>query len=268
MIQVSNVSFKYQNKYLALKDVSLNIEKGEKVAVIGENGAGKTTLMKLLNGLLKPSTGEVLVADQNTSKKTTAQLASTVGYVFQNPDDQIFNSNVYEEVSYGLRMKKLDEKTVVENTKKAIQLTKLENEINTHPYCMPYSQRKFVTLASIVAMDTDVIILDEPTAGQDYASIQLIGEIVETLSQSGKTIIVITHDMDFVYNNFDRTIIMADKEIHFDGSTQQAFKSDDILKQAKVNKPYIQRLISDIGLSQEVSGYDQLLSYLLESSNE
>lgn len=268
MIQVNNITFKYQNKYLALKDVSLNISKGEKVAIIGENGAGKTTLMKLLNGLLKPSKGEVLIAGQDTTKKTTAQLASTIGYVFQNPDDQIFNSNVYEEVSYGLRMKKLDEKLIIANTKKAIQLTKLETDINTHPYCMPYSQRKFVTLASIIAMDTDVIILDEPTAGQDYASIKLIGEIVDELVRQGKTIIVITHDMDFVYNNFERTIIMADKEIRFDGSTEKAFNSDEILKQAKVDKPYIQRLITDIGLSQSVSGYDQLLAYMMEFGNE
>lgn len=268
MIKVNNVSFKYQGKYLALKDVSLNIEKGEKVAVIGENGAGKTTLMKLLNGLLKPTTGKVEIAGMDTSKKTTAQLAATVGYVFQNPDDQIFNSNVYEEVSYGLRMKKLDNNLIVENTKKAIQLTKLENEINTHPYCMPYSQRKFVTLASIVAMDTDIIILDEPTAGQDYASINLIGEIVDQLSAMGKTIIVITHDMDFVYNNFDRTIIMADKQIRFDGTTTEAFNNDSVLKMAKVDKPYILSLIADIGIDHKASNYDQLLNYLMESNDE
>lgn len=268
MIKVNNVSFKYHGKYLALKDVSLNIEKGEKVAVIGENGAGKTTLMKLLNGLLKPTSGNVEIAGINTRKKTTAQLAATVGYVFQNPDDQIFNANVYEEVSYGLRMKKLDEKVIAENTKKAIQLTKLEQDINTHPYCMPYSQRKFVTLASIVAMDTNIIILDEPTAGQDYASINLIGEIIDQLSAMGKTIIVITHDMDFVYNNFERTIIMADKQIRFDGTTAEAFNNDQVLKQAKVDKPYILRLISDIGLSHQASDYNQLLSCLMESNDE
>ncbi len=268
MIEVKNVKFKYDNSFLALDDINLNIEKNEIIAVIGENGAGKTTLMKLLNGLLKPTTGDVVIAGDNTRDKTTAKLAMTIGYVFQNPDDQIFHSNVYEEISYGLRKQKLDNKIIAEHVKKAIKLTKLEEYINHHPYSMPYSQRKFITLASIIAMDTDIVVLDEPTAGQDYSSIKLIGEIVKELHKEGKTIIVITHDMDFVYDYFEKTIIMADKKIRYIGDTKQAFKQDEILKLAKVDKPYIQRLISELGLSDTVSNESDLIEYLREVDNE
>lgn len=248
-IKLNNVNYTYDNGYEAIKSLSFEINEGETVAIIGQNGAGKTTTVKMLNGLIKPTSGDVLIDGTNTRDTTTAKLAPTVGYVFQNPDDQIFHNIVYEEIAYGAKVQKFDKNKRSKLVRDAIELLGLEAYINDHPYSLPYSIRKLVTVASVVAMDSDVIILDEPTAGQDTHAIKLLSDLISTLKQRGKTVIVITHDMDFVAENFERTIVMANKELHFDGKTLDIFYDEQLLEIAKLEEPHLIKVSKGLNLN-------------------
>ncbi|MFV0255778.1 MAG: energy-coupling factor ABC transporter ATP-binding protein [Erysipelotrichaceae bacterium] len=259
LINVDNVSFRYDEGYEAVKNVSFNVKKGETLAVIGQNGAGKTTMMKMLNGLFKPSKGKILIDGNDTKGMTTAKLARTIAYVFQNPDDQIFHDIVYEEIMFGPKNLGFPESKQKQLVKEAIQMTKVEDLINLHPYEIPYSTRKFITIASVIAMDPDVIILDEPTAGQDDGAIELLGEIVKTLKSKGKSVIVITHDMEYVVENYDRTIVMANKEKIFDGKTSDVFTNIELLNKANLEQPEIMKLAFELGIKEPIYKPQQLL---------
>ncbi len=257
-IKLNNVNFTYNNGFEALKSLSFEVEAGETLAIIGQNGAGKTTTVKMLNGLLKPTSGEVLIDGQSTIDTTTAKLAPTVGYVFQNPDDQIFHNIVYEEIEYGAKVQKFDAEKKSKLVRDAIELLGLEPYMNDHPYSLPYSIRKLVTVASIVAMDSDVIILDEPTAGQDTHAIKMLGTLIKELKARGKTVIVITHDMDFVAENFERTIVMANKELRYDGKTLDIFYDDQLLKLAKLEEPHLIKVSKTLNLDVRTLNVDDL----------
>lgn len=263
-LSIKNVSYQYANKHLALKDINLEFQKGELVAVIGQNGAGKTTLMKLLNGLYKPTTGDVIFDGKNTKDYTTAQIAKSVGYVFQNPDDQIFNDNVYEEIQYGPKRQKLAKDKVKQLTCDAIKMTNLEPYINEHPYNLPFSIRKFISIAAIIAMDTDVIILDEPTAGQDAKSMELIGKIITDLSKAGKTVIVITHDMSFVSSYFNRAVVMCDAKKIKDATPKDIFWDFDVLKNSGLKQPFISELACQVGIKDDVLSCEDLVKRLIK----
>ena len=194
-IKIEDMTFAYPDKTIAVDRISLNIEKGEKIALIGQNGAGKTTTVKTLNGLLKPTSGNVIIDGWNTKDYTTAKMSKKVGYVFQNPMNQIFNNRVYSEIEYGSKMLKYSKDEIKKLVEEAIILTELEEYVEENPYNLSYSMRKFVTIASIIAMKTDVIIMDEPTAGQDLKGMKILKKIIDKLSSQGKTIITITHDM-------------------------------------------------------------------------
>src|SRR5699024_2521280 len=175
---------------------------GESVAVIGQNGAGKTTTMKLLNGLFKPTQGDVIADNWNTKDYTTAQIAKKVGYVFQNPDEQIFHDDVYSEIAFGPKNLGLSEEEIESNVAHAIDLLHLTPYLEENPADLPFSIRKFITIASIVAMDSSIFILDEPTAVQDVISIQRLSAAIDKLRENVKTIITITHDLEYTEKNF------------------------------------------------------------------
>ena len=250
-ITVKNLNFKYPNgTENVLNDVSLEVKKGEKVAIIGQNGAGKTTMVKMLNGLLKPVNGDVIVDDWNTKNYTVAKMSRKVGYVFQNPMDQIFHNNVYDEIAFGAKKLKYspdETKTMVEN---AIKLTELEKYQKENPYNLPYSLRKFVTIAAVIAMGSDVIVMDEPTAGQDFRGMRVLHNLIDELQKQGKTIITITHDMEFVVKNFDRVIVMTNGEVIADGDKRDIFWQFDTLEKSMVKQPYI----SDLAKEMEIGG--------------
>ena len=157
-IKFEHVSFAYEHGFVAVDDISFNIQSGEKVAIIGQNGAGKTTTVKMMNGLLRPKSGEITVFGDDASKKTTATLSKKVGYVFQNPGDQIFNQTVYNEIAYSLKYLKMDKTEVERRVNSAAAMCYLSDELQTNPYDLPFSIRKFVTIASVVAMNVDVVI--------------------------------------------------------------------------------------------------------------
>lgn len=246
-LEMKDVSFRYPNGYTAVEHVSMQFEKGEKIAIIGQNGAGKTTTVKLLNGLLRPTSGEVFVDGESTKKYSTAKIAKKVGYVFQNPDDQIFQDSIYKEIAFGLGKKGIDKNLIVEKVKEAAELCGLEHVLDEHPYNLSYSKRKFVTIAAIIAMDPEVIILDEPTAGQDRVSTERLGYIMNRLIERGKIVITITHDMEFVVKEFNRVIVMAEKQKRKDASPKEIFWDEELLEFSNLKQPYICQFANLLG---------------------
>lgn len=242
-IRLDHVSFMYPNGYTAVEDASLLIPQGQTLAILGQNGAGKTTTVKMMNNLTVPTKGNVYVGDKNTRDHTTAQIARQVGYVFQNPDDQIFHATVYAEVEYGPKISlKLPEDQVKARTKDALKKTGLWKLRNENPFDLPLSIRKFITVAAVLAMDCEVIILDEPTAGQDLYGIELLHNIIADLHAQGKTVVTITHDIEFAAENFQRIIVMAHRQILKDGTPEEVFADEPILNEAMLKKPCPGRL--------------------------
>ncbi|WP_339226811.1 ABC transporter ATP-binding protein [Oceanobacillus sp. FSL K6-2867] len=246
-LSLKNVSYTYANGYEAVQDVNLDFELGESVAIIGQNGAGKTTTVKLMNGLLTPTKGDVFVDGVSTKEATTAKISRKVGYVFQNPDDQIFQDTIYKEIAYGPKSQKLGAREVEDRVRSAAEICGLTESLQEHPYNLPYSKRKFITIAAVLAMDPNVIILDEPTAGQDRESLERLGNIIKSLSNHHKTVITITHDMEFVVREFKRVIVFADKQKRRDASPMEIFWDEQLLEFSDLKQPYICQLAAILG---------------------
>lgn len=238
----------YPSGLLALRNLSLEIESGTSVAILGENGAGKTTLAKHINGLLRPTQGRVLLGERDTSDKSVAQLSRWVGFVFQNPDDQLFERTVFGEVAFGPRNLGYMDEEIESRVLQALRVVGLENVRKQHPYDLHISKRRFVALAATLAMDTPIIILDEPTNAYDAHGVTKIGEIVETLKAEGRTVIAISHDVDFVAEHFSRVVLMAGGRILTDEPAGNVFVKKDFLVEAGVDAPQIIRLSSALGL--------------------
>lgn len=262
LVEVKNISFKYPNGYLAVDDVSFSIDAGENIAIVGQNGAGKTTTVKMLNGLTKPCAGDVLINGESTKKYTTAQMARKVGYVFQNPDDQIFNSTVYKEIEYGLKKLKIPMDESERRVKDAAKLTGMDKYLEMNPYDLPLSIRKFVTIASVIASDCDVMIFDEPTAGQDLDGLERLSELNKTLTKRGKAIVTITHDMEFVAENYDRTIVMCQKKVIADGLTKDVFFEEEIMNRAMLKQPALVRIANKIGMQKNTLDIREVAKYI------
>ncbi|WP_342599827.1 ABC transporter ATP-binding protein [Psychrobacillus sp. FSL H8-0483] len=261
-IELKNVSFAYPDGHVANEELNLIIRKGERVAIVGQNGAGKTTAVKLMNGLNKPTSGDVLINGVNTKAQTTAQTSAYVGYVFQNPDDQIFNSNVQKEIEYMLHYLKLGAQEIERRVSRAVELTGIKGYLNMNPFDVPYSIRKFVTIAMVLALETPYIILDEPTAGQDLHGIQTLTNLLDRLQEEGKCVITITHDMEFVADNFTRVITMANKRIIADDSARNTFWSTEILKEARLKKPQIGEISEELGMEGNIIYRHELVELL------
>jgi energy-coupling factor transport system ATP-binding protein len=247
-VTVDGVSFTYPSGVRALDRVSLSIESGQAVAIIGENGAGKTTLVRHINGLLRPSEGRVVVGGEDTADQSIAALARHVGYVFQNPDDQLFERTVRAEVAFGPRNLGQSPADVQANVEAALAAVGLSGQADTHPYDLHVSHRKLIALAAALAMRTPILILDEPTTGQDAPGIERLADIVEGLKADGRTLIAITHDIDFCAEHFERVIVMAGGRIVTDGPAEQVFSQTDALNRAEVAPPQLARLADALDL--------------------
>lgn len=263
-IEVKDVVFTYPDGTTAIDGITFSVEKGENVAIVGQNGAGKTTAVKLLNGLLKPTKGDVIIDSWNTKDYTTAKMSRKVGYVFQNPDDQIFHNSVEDEILFGPKKIGYPAEEIERLVNKAVELTELKEELQENPYNLPYSIRKFVTIAAVISMGTDVIILDEPTAGQDLRGMKILNNLIKKLNDEGKTIITITHDMEFVVNNFERMIVMAHRNIIDDGNKKEIFWKEDILKESKLKQPYISNLANRLNIGGNVLTIGEFIEALKE----
>lgn len=247
-IELKDVSFAYPNGYVANEHLELVIPDGEKVAIVGQNGAGKTTAVKLMNGLHKPTQGTVLVDGVDTKEKSCAWISRKVGYVFQNPDDQIFNSTALAEVEYMPRYFKLPEEEVARRRDRAVELTGIGKYLKMNPLDIPYAIRKFVAIAAIIATEPRYLILDEPTAGQDLYWNGILENIIDELKRDGVSVIAITHDMDFVAKNFPRIVAMAHKNIIADGTAKEIFWNRQVVEEARIRMPQIGQVAEGLGL--------------------
>jgi len=261
-IEINNASFTYPNGYVALENISVTIKDGERVAIVGQNGAGKTTAVKMMNGLNKPSSGDVIIDGVNTKDKTTATIAKSVGYVFQNPDDQIFNQAVRAEIEYMPRYFKFSEKEIEQRVNYAVELAGIEKFLKINPYDLPFPVRKFVTIAAVIVSKPKYIILDEPTAGQDKHGLEILSKMIDRLQKDGVTVLTITHDMEFAVNNFHRIIAMAHKNIIADGTPQEIFWNDKVLAEARIKKPIIGELAMQLALDGNILFCDELVAKL------
>ncbi len=266
-VSVENVHFHYRPGEPVLKGVSLDFE-GQATAIIGQNGAGKSTLVRLINGLLKPASGEVRVGGWNTRDFSVAHLAQRVGLVFQNPNDQVFKSVVRDEVMFGPRNLGMPVDTALARSREALADVGLEGAMDANPYDLSLAERKLVSIASVVAMNTDVIIFDEPTIAQDYAGVQRIEALIEKLKARGKLVIAITHDMDFVADIFPRTVVMRRGEVIIDGPAREVFSRPDLLRDSFVEPPHATQLGQALGLSETVLSVNEAVRALRGAAHD
>ncbi|WP_334160192.1 ABC transporter ATP-binding protein [Muricomes intestini] len=258
---LKDVSFSYPGGFLAIEHINMEIKFGENVAIVGQNGAGKTTTVKMMNGLLKPDEGEVLIGDMNTKDYTTAQVSRVVGYVFQNPDDQIFHSTVESEVRYGPKTMKLSVEEEDKRVKEALEITGMEIYKDENPMNLPLSMRKFVTIAAVIAMGTEILIFDEPTAGQDVEGNKRLSAILRTLHVQGKTVITISHDMEFVASNFEKVIVMAKRKVVRAGTPKEIFWDFESLEYAMLKQPYVSRVCRALGIKGNIIDIEGAVDY-------
>jgi energy-coupling factor transporter ATP-binding protein EcfA2 len=241
-IQVDAVEFTYPDGTRALNKVNTAIFAGEKIALVGRNGSGKTTLAKHLNGLLKPTSGSVLVNGIDTNSMTVAQTARQIGYVFQNPGHQIFCQTVEEEVGFGLKNRKLAPAQIQESVKSTLERTGIAGLEKSHPLFLTLAEKQLVAIASCIILDPQVLILDEPTSCLDLIETRRVLEVLRSLQDHGKTILLITHDMQLVAEEVARVIAMESGCIAFDGSPQDLFQRTEILTRSSLRMPQVAEL--------------------------
>ena len=260
VFDIEHLEFQYLENVPVLQDINLTIDHRptavDNVSItftpgvwglLGANGAGKTTLVKLLKGLLKPVGGSIYYGGSDMAEKTVAMLAGEIGYVFQNPDDQIFKYHVIDEVMFGPQNIGMTKEQAKEKAVAALKLVGLEQLADENPYDLELSERKLVAIASVLAMDTKVLILDEPTIAQDWKGRKIIQKMIRDLSSQGKTVIAILHDMDFVAESFERVIVMAHGKVLADGTKEEVFAQKDVLEQARIDQPYLTKLCQQLG---------------------
>ncbi len=248
-IRIDALHFTYPAGVTALRGVTLVLRPGESVALIGENGAGKTTLARHLNGLLRPTSGSVRVGGWDTRQRTPAQLAARVGYVFQNPDDQLFQASVHAEVMFGPKNLGWPSDRAEAAARTAIEAVGLGALAGRHPYDLVLGLRKRVALAAVLAMNTPIVVLDEPTGGQDAAGVEMIGRRLSELRAHGRTVIAITHDLDFCAEHFERVVVLSQGQVLLDGPAREVLARAEVLSQAQIDPPQMIRLAAALGLA-------------------
>jgi len=231
----------------ALRGIDLDIYEGEFIALLGQNGSGKTTLAKHFNGLLKPASGRVLVQNKSTTEYTHREMGHSVGYVFQNPDHQIFARTVAEEVGFGLKMQGEPPKTIEKRVAEALEVVGLQGYEEKVPFALTKGERQCVAVASVLAVQPRVIILDEPTTGLDYRHQRNMMEVLKRLNQTGHTIIMITHSMWVAAEYAARTIVMKNGGILSDGPTRAVFADEARLAEASLSPSLLVRLSNWLG---------------------
>jgi energy-coupling factor transport system ATP-binding protein len=248
MIVVEDVRFKYPSGVEALKGISLTIKDGEFIAIMGQNGAGKTTLVKHFNGLLKPSSGTTRVDGVETTKTTIATLSKTVGFVFQNPDHQLFSETVEEEIAFALKNFGFEKETIQKQITWALNLLSLTEYQKTSPFMLSGGERKRVALASVLAWGPQILILDEPTIGQDHEQKEKLRQFIKQLQTQGKTIVIVTHDVEFVAECNPRVVLMKEGKIVADGEGKEILTNTEALAESSIVLPQVAQIFSKLEL--------------------
>ena len=251
LIQVENVAFAYDGRNDVLRNVSLAIEPGEFTAIIGNNGSGKSTLMKLILGLLKPRLGRVLVDGVDTRTARVSALAQRVGFIFQNPNDQLFADSVAEEIAFGLRNLGLPPAEVQARVEATLAQFGLTAVRDVFPRFLSRGDKQKVCIAAIVAMRPRILLLDEPTTGQDHRDARAILELAADLNRQGICILLVTHDLINVATYARRVIVMNDGDLVRDAATLDVMTDLPLLAACHLAPPQVVRLslaLADLGV--------------------
>ena len=255
MIEAQDVHYTYANKVEALKGVSLTVKDGEFLAIMGQNGAGKSTFVKHFNGLLKPTSGTVCVDRVETTKTSVAALARNVGFVFQNPDHQLFSETVEDEIAFALKNFGFEPDAVEKRVTWALELLSLSQYRKTSPFLLSGGERKRVALASVLAWDPQMLILDEPTIGQDHEQKEKLRQFIVQMQTQGKTVVIVTHDVEFVAECNPRVVLMSEGKIVAEGAGKEILTSPEILAESSIVLPQIAQIfakLSPLGLPKDV----------------
>lgn len=237
ILQVKNVHFRYNDEKETLKGISLDIYEGEKIAVLGSNGAGKSTFFLNINGVLKSTEGEIVYRGKTITKKDLNELRKNVGIVFQDADNQIIASTVEAEVSFGPMNLKLPREEVLARVDKALAYMNISDYRKRPPHYLSGGEKKRVSIADIIAMESEIIIFDEPTAALDPLNAAMLEEVLGKMNEEGRTMLISTHDVDFAYRWADRAVVFSNGQIIADDTPLNIFKQEDILEQASLKHP-------------------------------
>jgi len=241
ILEAVDLDYSYPDGTNALRNINFKVETGEKLTILGSNGAGKSTLFMQLNGLYRPALGCIKYQGQAISYKNKAliELRKKVGIVFQDPDSQLFSSSVYQDISFGPLNLGLSEQEVETRVKQALIDTETTDLEDKPTHLLSYGQKKRVSIAGVLAMEPEVIIFDEPTAGLDPRHAREFMHLLKNLSDEGKTIIISTHDVDLAYSWSDRLVIMSSGEIIAQGEPGELFLQPEIVERADLARPWL-----------------------------
>ena len=246
LIESQNVHFRYGDGPEVLKSVSIKVDDGDFVALLGANGAGKTTFAKLLNGLLRANRGTIHVDGQDVKDLRTAQLASLVGYCYQNPDHQIFADTVSKELAFGPKNLGISQAETEHRVREVLELVRLEEHAEAYPFLLSKGIRQKIAVASILAMRPKVMIIDEPTTGMDFRGSKSIMGLIQDLNQAGHTLLIITHDLHLVANYARRVVVFSDGSVVFDGPPGELFTKAALLEKVLGTATPVYRLIREL----------------------
>ena len=249
-VEVAGLVHVYPDGTRALEGVDLRVAVGESVAIIGQNGSGKTTLVRHFNGLLRPTEGVVRLDGRDVAGTRVARLAAVVGLAFQDPGHQVFAGHVHDEVAFGPRNLGLRGAELDDAVADALAAVGLADAVDANPYDLGYARRKLLAIASVLAMRTPIVILDEPTTGQDLRGVALVREIVRGLVAEGRTVLAVSHDMRFVAETFARVVVMREGRIVLDGTPAEVFgeASWPVLASTYLEPPLAARVGVHLGL--------------------
>lgn len=265
---MDNVDYTYPNSTVALKKINLNIYKRELVGIMGKNGAGKTTLIRTFNGLIQPTHGDVYINGENIKTKNVGVLSKKVGIIFQNPQHQVFSNTVEEEIKYSLSSLNLIKNEIQTKTDEILKKFNLEKYKERSPLNLSGGETKKLAMASIICRDPDILVFDEPTLGQDAKEIGFFMDLLKNEKELGKTIVVVTHNIEFAIEYIPRTILMADGNIIADGPTNKIITNDFLNKQAALILPQVTQLnneLNKIGIKcpKEINSKKEMIQFLL-----
>lgn len=267
IIQVQDLTHIYPTgNVVAIKNISLEIKQGEIVGVIGQNGSGKTTLVKHFVGLLKPTQGKVIVNGQDTAPLRVQKIAAHVGYVYQNPNHQLFARTVRDELAFGPRNLDLPEDEVNDRVEKATEFFNLQDMLELHPYRISFPLRKLVGMASIYTMQPAVFILDEPTTGQDNITTQTVYRLIRKLREQGSTVLCVSHDMILLAEVVDRMLVLRDGDLIMDANPREVFSDNGIMSSTHLTPPQITTL--SLKLKEKYGVFEQAALSITEMVNE
>jgi len=246
---VRDVWFSYTKGSDVLRGVSLELRAGELVALMGPNGSGKTTLSKIIAGLLKPRRGTVIVDGVSIDKYTRLELAAKVAYIYQNPQHQIFNQTVWDEVSFGWRIRGVPEEVYSEKVREALELFGLRGLEGEHPFFLSKGEKRRLAIASVYTLEPKLLIVDEPTTGQDRRLSEQLMATFKSFAERGKSVLVVTHNVNLALKYADRLVVMVSGRVVADGHPKVVLSDDSVVREARLRQPAEIRVCKEAGLS-------------------